>query len=501
MWEAAMIAVFLLQFAATANNLGSKEFTNNVTDTLNGLLLANNYDKKIRPDFGVNMHIKSLGPVVEDAAMYTMDVYFRQSWYDRRLKFTLPGISELSMSWLFLEKIWKPDTYFLNGKKSHLHRITSPNKFVRMRHDGHLTYSMRLTLSATCKMHLKKFPLDSQVCPLVIGSYGYTSKDMVYSWSGSGVGLEPGVEMAQYLIVNISTNGHVFAVRSTGSKVNNTEIYSVVQAYFFLKRSIGYYVLQIYVPCTLIVCCSWISFWITPSDVAGRTSLAVTTVLSITTLGFGGRSQLPKVGHATALDWYVIICFAFAFAVMIEYAVINFTDKLAKDIKKLLEEKKLKEQKEKETEAKVEDNHEPIEFVDEGENLEELLQPKYVFRPNRWYSLPGDLHERNLREVVYDIVESPPGSMESPLPWFQQKLKATIRFWKEVHFIPQNMTIEAEQKFHKVDMFARRAFPLAFVSLASIYALLYTYYITDKDDENDESIIGVVLAKSDQKPL
>lgn len=61
-------------------------------------------------------------------------------------------------------------------------------------------------------------------------------------------------------------------------------------------------------------------------------------MLSITTLGFGGRSSLPKVSYATALDWYVIICFAFAFAVMIEYAIINFMDKLAEDIKRLLEE-------------------------------------------------------------------------------------------------------------------------------------------------------------------
>lgn len=72
-----------------------------------------------------------------------MDVYFRQSWYDKRLCFHLPGLNEFSMSWLFLDKIWKPDTYFVNGKKSYLHRITSPNKFVRIRNDGYLTYSSR----------------------------------------------------------------------------------------------------------------------------------------------------------------------------------------------------------------------------------------------------------------------------------------------------------------------------------------------------------------------
>ena len=30
-----------------------------------------------------------------------------------------------------LRKIWKPDTFVYNGKKSYLHTITTPNRFVR----------------------------------------------------------------------------------------------------------------------------------------------------------------------------------------------------------------------------------------------------------------------------------------------------------------------------------------------------------------------------------
>lgn len=83
------------------------------------------------------------------------------------------GLEEFSMSWLFLDKVWKPDTYFINGKKSFLHRITVPNKFLRLRYDGYITYSMRLTITASCPMYLRKFPLDAQRCPLIIGSCEY----------------------------------------------------------------------------------------------------------------------------------------------------------------------------------------------------------------------------------------------------------------------------------------------------------------------------------------
>lgn len=53
-------------------------------------------------------------------------------------------------------------------------------------------------------------------------------------------------------------------------------------------------------------------------------------------MGFVGRSALPKVPYPTALDWFVILCFVFVFAVLVEYAVINFIDKVTEDIKKIL---------------------------------------------------------------------------------------------------------------------------------------------------------------------
>ena len=66
------------------------------------------------------------------------------------------------------------------------------------------------------------------------------------------------------------------------------------------------------------------------------------TVLSMTTMGFSGRAQMPRVSYATALDSFVIICFSFVFAVILEYAAINCLDKMANDMKKMLQERDTK---------------------------------------------------------------------------------------------------------------------------------------------------------------
>lgn len=70
-----------------------------------------------------NMLIRSMGPVSELDMDYSMDCYFRQYWRDSRLSFMGP-IKSLSLSIKMLERIWRPDTYFYNGKQSYVHTIT-----------------------------------------------------------------------------------------------------------------------------------------------------------------------------------------------------------------------------------------------------------------------------------------------------------------------------------------------------------------------------------------
>ena len=67
--------------------------------------------------------------------------------------------------------------------------------------------------------------------------------------------------------------------------------------------------------------------------------------MSIVNLGFGGKSK-PKVGYATAMDVYIIICFFSVFAALVEFACINFVDTFIKRFKVWEEEEKARLQKE-----------------------------------------------------------------------------------------------------------------------------------------------------------
>ncbi|XP_026713933.1 gamma-aminobutyric acid receptor subunit gamma-2 isoform X3 [Athene cunicularia] len=171
--------------------LTPKVHESDVTLILNGLLEG--YDNKLRPDIGVkptvihtDMYVNSIGPVNAINMEYTIDIFFAQTWYDRRLKFN-STIKVLRLNSNMVGKIWIPDTFFRNSKKADAHWITTPNRMLRIWNDGRVLYTLRLTIDAECQLQLHNFPMDAHSCPLEFSSYGYPREEIIYQWKRSSV--------------------------------------------------------------------------------------------------------------------------------------------------------------------------------------------------------------------------------------------------------------------------------------------------------------------------
>lgn len=165
---------------------GADLYSENITRILDKLL--DGYDNRLRPGFGgsvtevkTDIYVTSFGPVSDVEMEYTMDVFFRQTWTDERLKFSGPT-EILRLNNLMVSKIWTPDTFFRNGKKSIAHNMTTPNKLFRIMQNGTILYTMRLTINADCPMRLVNFPMDGHACPLKFGSYAYPKSEIIYTW-------------------------------------------------------------------------------------------------------------------------------------------------------------------------------------------------------------------------------------------------------------------------------------------------------------------------------
>ncbi|RXN06773.1 gamma-aminobutyric acid receptor subunit beta-1 [Labeo rohita] len=247
---------------------------------------------------------------------YTITMYFQQSWRDKRLSYT--GIPlNLTLDNRVADQLWVPDTYFINDKKSFVHGVTVKNRMIRLHPDGTVLYGLRITTTAACMMDLRRYPLDEQNCTLEIESYGYTTDDIEFYWQGgSSVTGVDNIELPQFSIIDYKTLSKK-AVFATGS-------YPRLSLSFKLKRNIGYFILQTYMPSTLITILSWVSFWINYDASAARVALGITTVLTMTTINTHLRETLPKIPYVKAIDIYLMGCFVFVFLALLEYAFVNY---------------------------------------------------------------------------------------------------------------------------------------------------------------------------------
>ena len=70
----------------------------------------------------------------------------------------------------------------------------------------------------------------------------------------------------------------------------------------------------------------------------------------MTTISTGVRSSLPRISYVKAIDIYLVMCFVFVFAALLEYAAVNYTYWGAR-AKKKKKEKKAKEKEQKDLAA------------------------------------------------------------------------------------------------------------------------------------------------------
>ncbi len=106
-------------------------------------------------------------------------------------------------------------------------------------------------------------------------------------------------------------------------KNKNTGNYSRLACEIQFVRSLGFYLIQIYIPSGLIVVISWVSFWLHRQASPARVALGVTTVLTMTTLMSSTNSALPKISYAKSIDVYLGVCFVMVFAALLGERINN----------------------------------------------------------------------------------------------------------------------------------------------------------------------------------
>uniref|UniRef100_A0A4W4GYP5 Gamma-aminobutyric acid receptor subunit pi n=1 Tax=Electrophorus electricus TaxID=8005 RepID=A0A4W4GYP5_ELEEL len=419
--------------------------------------LMKGYNKYLRPFFdngpvavGMSLDIASIDTISEINMDYTATIFLRQRWTDERLVFQ--GNKSLSLDGRLVELLWVPDTFIVDSKKSFLHDITVENRLIRIFPNGTVLYALRITTTVACNMDLTKYPMDKQTCTLQLESWGYNINDVMFYWArgnDSVSGLDT-LRLAQYTVEDHYT--------SVSEAMYETGNYPKLIFHFELKRSILYFILETYVPSSLLVVLSWVSFWISQSSVPARICIGVTTVLTMTTLMMGARTSLPNANcFIKAIDVYLGICFSFIFGALIEYAVAHFCTLHHPDCNHALMYR----------------GHHPQDCDEEVNGVVTTIASDSSRAKRR--KEPSDQAPARAATAEPDPVPHAPASPEAKPPRALSKpLARCVRNLSLVRQMLRSVNCCHVENPHYIDNYSRVTFPLSFVIVNMLY---WTYYL------------------------
>lgn len=299
------------------------------------------YDRLERPiDYNYTAQPVKRLPIVVKTRIY---VYFLQNLNSDLLQFKMHALLQLSFQDKRLaykefnrydnilgqkhlsERLWLPHIFFSNERESSILGTDEKDVLTSLSPEGNVIISTRMQATLYCWMNFKKFPFDQQFCSTVLESWMYNTSDLVLEWEEHmPISFDPDMRLTEYNMARFWHNttlvvSNIENLRH-GAFVGN---YSSLSFTVNLKREIGFYLLDYYLPSMMIVAISWVSFWLQADASPPRIMLGTSTMLSFITLSSSQSKTLPKVSYIKVSEVWFLGCTFFIFGSLVEFAFVN----------------------------------------------------------------------------------------------------------------------------------------------------------------------------------
>ncbi|KAI6239199.1 hypothetical protein M3Y99_00593800 [Aphelenchoides fujianensis] len=241
---------------------------------------------------------------ISNCVRLQLDLYINEVWWDSALSFDhlSPCKQNLSLNHQVLDKLWTPNSCFINSKIAEIHSSPFKNVFLLLYRNGTVNYRVRA--KGPCAMNLANFPFDQQTCNLIYESFNYNNQEVKMRWN--------------------PTNGDPIKIEALlKQEPYPAGMWDELHVKFTFKRRLAYYFLQAYMPVYLTIFISWISFSLGSRAIPARTMLGVNALLAII-FQFGNiMRNLPKVSYVKGIDVWMLGGMFFIFLSLLELAVIG----------------------------------------------------------------------------------------------------------------------------------------------------------------------------------
>jgi len=415
-----------------------------ISKVRNRLLLT--YDKEAIPietsfplNVSVDIQINDMVPVDNSDMHFSIDAYFRVTWTDYRLQFN-DSLSNtfIPIEYQYMDLLWIPDLYFPQSKSGHIHSLMQKNAVAYLWANGSVVTSQRISVNSFCDMDYTYYPFDIQECKLSVQSYTFSSLYIDLIWFGKGVTYTNDLHTVNFNAVKITLNRSSADYQRFG-KFNSLDIN------FRLFRNLKLYLLRDFFPSILLVCLSWVSFWINHRSTPARVAFGVTTVLTVVTLTNNVKETSPPSSIFRSIDYYLLICKLYVFGALAECAIVGMSLPVSKRRRCY-------------DATKITEGYEDGEDIEEYEmkNTKSLSHVTLATLENGYSS-----HNGNKQESFYRMSKGRRPSLITgllPQPKQQSKAPRLLHYSRNAHF---------------VDRVSRVLFPFSFILINVVFFLYH----------------------------
>lgn len=215
------------------------------------------------------VEVLNLYNIDETNYKFTISILASFKWKDARLKAPESNTSRIFITQDVDPFVWHPEIYFYDLRSmrtfSSLGSAGTPRQVVFLVKEQVFNMNQRLELDITCGFNHTRFPFDHQTCYLRFGVINFNASNVVFSGTES---IDWGTISDPTYMVQTTKSEFEREIFSVGKQFFNFDMnYSYTGLRIEMTRNSERYFWNFYIPLSMFVIVSWLSFLISIEQV------------------------------------------------------------------------------------------------------------------------------------------------------------------------------------------------------------------------------------------
>lgn len=255
-----------------------------------GISRPNHEAGPTRVDFGII--VSDVTSINSAEQTFSADVGLVMKWHDPRLVKPDGEVRVMNRT-----DVWNPDILLVNQRD-----ITQQlPDVVDVSPDGYVYYRQRFSGEFSNRIHVSDFPFDKHDFHVRFVSMRYGPKDIEFMndqmRDRTGLTEKP-------LVVDWHIGDWRVQTEPLVSKMIAFPR-AAMAIEFNAQRRAGFFIMKLLLPLALVVCMSWVVFWLDPERIDAQVGMAATAILTLIAYRFTFDSLLPPVSYMTRVDYFI----------------------------------------------------------------------------------------------------------------------------------------------------------------------------------------------------